>query len=156
MSAASDEASQAATTTAPGIFLLDTNIISDLMKGERSLAAQRGREAIQQRRVASICTSVVVQCELLFGLLKRPSVRLQAAYDLELARLQVMPLLDTVPPVYARLRAHLEAEGTPIGANDALIAAHAMALNATLVSADAEFLRVPGLRVENWLSREGA
>ena len=156
MSAASDEESRAATVTAPGIFLLDTNIISDLMKGERSLAARRGREAIQQGRVAAVCTSVVVQCELLFGLLKRPSVRLQAAYDLEIARLQVMPLLDTVPPFYARLRAHLEAEGTPIGANDALIAAHAMALNATLVSADAEFLRVPGLRVENWLAKEAA
>lgn len=156
MSAASDEESRAATVAAPGIFLLDTNIISDLMKGERSLAARRGRAAIQQGRVALLCTSVVVQCELQFGLLKRPSARLQAAYDVEIARLQVMPLLDTVPPFYARLRAHLEAEGTPIGANDALIAAHAMALNATLVSADAEFLRVPGLRVENWLARESA
>ena len=126
------------------------------MKGEGSLAAKRGREAIQQGRIASLCTSVVVQCELLFGLLKRPSVRLQAAYDFEMARLAVMPLLDTVPPLYARLRVHLEAEGTPIRANDALIAAHALALNATLVSADAEFLRVPGLRVENWLAREAA
>ena len=90
----------------------------------------------------------------MFGLLKRPSLRLQAAYDLEIARLQVEPLTEAVPPLYARLRAQLEAEGTPIGANDALIAAHAMALNATLVSADAEFLRVPGLRVENWLLEE--
>ncbi|MDB5779610.1 MAG: PilT protein domain protein [Polaromonas sp.] len=139
---------------APGIFLLDTNIISDLMKGERSLAAQRGREAVAQGRVASVCTSVIVQCELMFGLLKRPSLRLQAAYELEITRLQVVPLTDTVPPIYARLRTQLEAAGTPIGANDALIAAHAMALNATLVSADAEFLRVPGLRVENWLLEE--
>ena len=156
MSTARNEESAVATLTAPGIFLLDTNIISDLMKGERSLAARRGRAAIQQGRVALLCTSVVVQCELQFGLLKRPSARLQAAYDVEIARLQVMPVLDTVPPFYARLRAHLEAEGTPIGANDALIAAHAMALNATLVTADAEFLRVPGLRVENWLAKEAA
>ena len=148
------EVANTALSAASGIFLLDTNIISDLMKGERSLAAQRGRAAIQQGRVVSLCTSVVVQCDLLFGLLKRPSVRLQAAYDFEIARLQVMPLLDTVAPLYARLRQQLEAEGTPIGANDALIAAHALALNATLVSADAEFLRVPGLRVENWLTRE--
>ena len=135
-------------------WLLDTNIISDLMKGERSLAARRGREAVAQGRVASVCTSVIVQCELMFGLLKRPSLRLQAAYNLEIARLQVAPLTETVPPIYARLRAQLEPEGTPIGANDALITAHAMALNATLVSADAEFLRVPGLRVENWLVEE--
>ena len=138
-----------APSAASGIFLLDSNIISDLMKGERSLAAQCGRKAIQQGRVISLCTSVVVQCELLFGLCKRSSVRLQAAYDLEIARLQAMPLLDTVAPLYARLRQQLEAEGTPIGANDALIAAHALALNATLVSANAEFLRVSGLRVEN-------
>jgi tRNA(fMet)-specific endonuclease VapC len=147
-------AAKTATSAASGIFLLDTNIISDLMKGERSLAARRGREAVTQGRVASVCTSVIVQCELMFGLLKRPSLRLQAAYDLEIARLQVVPLLDTVPPIYARLRVQLEAKGTPIGANNALIAAHAMALNATLVTADAEFLRVPGLRVENWLAEE--
>ncbi|ABM37855.1 type II toxin-antitoxin system VapC family toxin [Polaromonas naphthalenivorans] len=147
-------AAKTAPSAAAGIFLLDTNIISDLMKGEPSLAARRGREAVAQGRVASVCTSVIVQCELMFGLLKRPSLRLQAAYDLEIARLQVEPLTEAVPPIYARLRAQLEAKGTPIGPNDALIAAHAMALNATLVSADAEFLRVPGLRVENWLAEE--
>jgi tRNA(fMet)-specific endonuclease VapC len=48
----------------------------------------------------------------------------------------------------------LELAGTPIGPNDTYIAAHALTIDATLVSADAEFLRVPGLRVENWLSTE--
>ena len=101
-----------------------------------------------------MCTSVVVQCELVFGLTRRPSARLQAAYDLEMAKLQILPLTDSVPLHYARLRAQLEALGQPIGPNDALIAAHALAINATLVSAYAEFLRVPGLRVENWLEKQ--
>ena len=139
---------------ASGIFLLDTNIISDLMKGAGSLAAKRGRLAVQQGRVTAVCTSVVVQCELMFGLTRRPSARLQAAYDLEMVKLQIVPLTDNVPLHYARLRSQLEALGTPIGPNDALIAAHALALDATLVSADAEFLRVPRLKVENWLAAE--
>ena len=81
--------------------------------------------------MVSVCTSVIVQCKLMFVRLKRPSLWLQAAYDLEIARLQVEPLTKTVPPVYARLCAQFEAEGTPTGANDALIAAHAMALKAS-------------------------
>jgi len=63
-------------------------------------------------------------------------------------------LTSTVVPSYASLRSTLEAAGTPIGANDLLIAAHALALQATLVSADADFLRVPGLQLENWLAVE--
>lgn len=78
-------------------------------------------------------------------------MRLQAAYDVEMARLQVLSLTDDVALHYAFLRSTLEAAGAPIGPNDALIAAHALALDAILVSADAEFLRVPGLKVENWL-----
>ena len=118
-------------SAASSIFLLDTNIINNLMKSERSLATQRGRDAVAQGRVVSVCTSAIVQCELMFGRLKRPSLRLQAAYDLEIARLQVEPLTKTMPPVYARLCAQLEAEGTPTGTNDALIADHAMALKAS-------------------------
>ncbi len=97
-------------------------------------------------------TSVIVQCELLYGLTRKPSPRLQAGYDLQMAQLPVLDLDESVTQHYATLRAYLEQLGTPIGPNDALIAAHALALDATLVSADAEFGRVPGLKLENWLS----
>jgi tRNA(fMet)-specific endonuclease VapC len=63
----------------------------------------------------------------------------------------VMPFDAEVAVHYANLRTVLEQSGTPIGANDTLIAAHALALGATLVTADAAFTRVPGLKVENWL-----
>ena len=136
------------------LYLLDTNIISHMMVNADGLAAQCARRLIAQDPSVQMCTSMVVQCELAFGLAKRPSTRLQKALDFQLSALLVMPLDETVVLHYARLRADLEAKGTPIGPNDALIAAHALALDAILVSGDAEFSRVPGLRFENWLTQE--
>lgn len=133
------------------IYLLDTNIISSLMKDRAGAETACIRERLQRSPDCTVVTSVVVQCELLFGLARRPSRRLQTAYDLQLARLTVLPLDAGVSSHYAQLRSQLEQAGTPIGANDTLIAAHALSLGATLVTADAEFTRVPGLQVENWL-----
>ena len=137
-------------------YLLDTNIISHMMANADGIVAKRAQRCVAKPDAPELCTSVVVQCELAFGLKKRPSVRLQAALDAQLAGLVVLPLDEQAVAHYAFLRAHLEARGQPIGPNDALIAAHALALGATLVSGDAEFLRVPGLRVENWLAQESA
>jgi tRNA(fMet)-specific endonuclease VapC len=70
-----------------------------------------------------------------------------------LAELDVLPLEVPADAEYGRLRAELEKAGTPIGGNDQLIAAHALALEATIVTSNvAEFSRVKGLRVENWLA----
>ena len=88
----------------------------------------------------------------MYGLTKKPLPRLLVAYNIQMQQLPVLTLDDAVIPHYATLRTHLEHVGTPIGPNDTLIAAHALALGATLVSGDAEFQRVPGLRVENWLT----
>lgn len=135
-------------------LLLDTHIISDMMRDLQGPAARRAMAINQLDGVRPLCTSVVVQCELEFGLARRKNARLEVAYHGVMATVDVLPLDEKVVEHYARLRIQLEAIGQPIGPNDALIAAHALALNATLVSADAEFLRVPGLRVENWLKEE--
>ena len=132
-------------------YLLDTNAISHLMAKPDGAVAQRYAARLLADQPCQMVTSVVVQCELLFGLTKQPSPRLQAAYDIQMASMPVLPLDETVPAHYATIRAHLERQGKPIGPNDTLIAAHALALDATLVSGDAEFARVPGLRLENWL-----
>lgn len=136
------------------IYLLDTNILSDMMRNPEGLASQRFTEAIAGKPDARLCTSVVVQCELLFGIRRRTHPRWQTHYQRVLESIHVLPLDADVCVPYAALRTHLETQGTPIGPNDVLIAAHALAINATLVSADAEFLRVPGLRVENWLDAD--
>lgn len=137
-------------------LLLDTNIISDMM---RNLQGQAAKRAIAISSTESggrrgLCTSVIVQCELAFGLARRPNPRLQVAYDAVMQTIDVLPLSKDIVSKYADLRLQLEAAGTPIGANDLLIAAHALTLEATLVSADAEFLRIPGLQLENWLTSQ--
>ena len=66
--------------------------------------------------------------------------------------MSIVPFAEPADQVYAELRAHLERAGTPIGPHDLLIAAHALALDLTLVTDNLrEFSRVPDLRVENWL-----
>ena len=138
------------------VYLLDTNILSDMMRNPEGLASRRFIEAVKNKPGARLCTSVVVQCELLFGIRRRTHPRWQSHYERVLESVDVLPLEPDVCIHYAALRSLLESAGTPIGPNDALIASHALATNATLVSADAEFLRVPGLRVENWLASESA
>jgi tRNA(fMet)-specific endonuclease VapC len=129
-------------------YLLDTNIISDLVRNPRGRIANR-IAAVGEDAVA---TSVIVASELRFGATKKGSPALSDRVD---AILAILPILALEPPAdaeYGRLRAKLEQEGTPIGANDMLIAAHALALGRILVTANvSEFERVAGLEVVNWL-----
>ncbi|MEY4344289.1 MAG: hypothetical protein RL032_121 [Pseudomonadota bacterium] len=135
----------------PRIYLLDTNIISHMMREPAGRATQKFAAVAAMDLTQGVVTSTVVLYELQFGLQRRPNLRLSAALDRILTGVEVLSLDIDVVPRYAQLRAVLEENGTPIGPNDTLIAAHALTLGATLVSADAEFARVPGLQVENWL-----
>ena len=133
------------------LYLLDTNIVSHMMREPAGRAMQRVRTLLTADDGSQLCTSVVVACELLFGIQSIASPRWRARYADAMTMLAVMPLDETLCEPYAQVRASLERAGTPIGPNDCLIAAHALALGATLVSADAEFARVAGLKLENWL-----
>lgn len=134
------------------LYLLDTNIISQLMRQPVGAAMQRIGALLKAEAPVTICTSVLVQCELLFGLRRAGNARLLRRYEEAMNFITVLALDANVAEPYATLRSQLERAGTPIGPHDALIAAHALALDATLVSADAEFQRVPGLALENWLN----
>jgi tRNA(fMet)-specific endonuclease VapC len=133
-----------------GRYLLDTNILSRVAVEPHGSTAAR----LLQAGEARLCTSVIVSCELKFGLLKKGSARLTAQVEALLAVVPVLPLDGEVDEQYARLRYALEKRGQPIGQNDLLIAAHAVAIDAVLVSDnEREFRKVPGLRVENWSPR---
>ena len=132
-------------------YLLDTNIISHMMRETVGVAVRSFAAATSNEPTCAVDTSTVVLCELQFGLQRMPNPRLAAALDRILTGVQVHPIDQGVVPHYASLRQQMEAAGTPLGPNDTLIAAHALALGATLVSADEAFSRVPGLQVENWL-----
>ncbi len=139
-------------TSPGGIWLLDTNIVSALMRDPAGVAAARLKGLLNTDPLARVGLSVVVHCEIQYGLLKAQSARLDDAFSRVLEALLVFPLIDSVAGQYAQIRLALEQQGKPIGPNDMLIAAHARALDAVLVTDnDREFQRVPRLRVENWL-----
>lgn len=129
-------------------FLLDTNIVSDLVRHPRGRIADRIAKVGEQH----ICTSIIVAAELRYGAAKKGSSRLTAQLEAVLGALDVLVLEAPVDTVYGELRARLEHAGEPMGANDLLIAAHAVALGHTVVTDnEREFSRIDNLQVENWL-----
>jgi tRNA(fMet)-specific endonuclease VapC len=90
---------------------------------------------------------------LRFGAEKRASPRLNKQLEAILSVLTILPFEEPADRFYAQLRSQLERRGSPIGPNDMLIAAHALALDLTIITANThEFSRVPELKVDNWLT----
>jgi tRNA(fMet)-specific endonuclease VapC len=129
-------------------YLLDTNIVSDLVRNPAGRIAERIRRVGEGR----ICTSIIVVAELRFGAVKKASPKLTKQLEIVLNALDVLPFESPADKSYGAIRALLERAGKPIGGNDLLIAAQAAALGCTIVTDnEAEFSRVAGIRVENWL-----
>lgn len=129
-------------------YLLDTNIVSDLVRNPQGAAAAK----IARVGENAIATSIIVAAELRYGAAKRASARLSRQLGAVLGAMEILPFEAPADERYGGLRVALEAAGTPIGANDLLIAAQALALDLVLVTDNVrEFERVAGLRVENWL-----
>jgi tRNA(fMet)-specific endonuclease VapC len=130
-------------------YMLDTNIISDLVRNPQGKVAARIARAGED----NVCTSIVVAAELRYGCARAGSRRLLDAVENLLSEIKILPFDVPADIAYGAIRAGLEAAGKPIGSNDLLIAAHAHAVHATMVTANAsEFRRVRGLKVENWLA----
>lgn len=129
-------------------YLLDTNIVSDLVRNPNGRVAQRIREFGETQ----MCTSIIVAAELRFGAAKSGSARLSDQVATILDAMNVLPFEPPADRTYARLRHELEAQGQPIGANDLLIAAQAVTADLVLVTAnEREFGRIGTLACENWL-----
>jgi len=129
-------------------FLLDTNILSDLVRHPQ------GRVAVRLSEVGDreICTSIIVAAELRFGAEKKGSEQLTRQLERILAAIDIRPFDAPADAAYGKLRARLEAAGAPIGGNDMLIAAHALAMGCAVVTDnEREFTRIGDLKVENWL-----
>jgi tRNA(fMet)-specific endonuclease VapC len=128
--------------------LLDTNMVSDLVRNPQGRVAQRIREVGETQ----VCTSIIVAAELRYGAAKRASRRLSAQLESVLGALDVLPFEAPADVAYGVLRARLEQVGRPIGGNDLLIAAQVIALGYALVTDnEREFARVDNLAQENWL-----
>ncbi|MBO3463700.1 type II toxin-antitoxin system VapC family toxin [Aetokthonos hydrillicola Thurmond2011] len=133
------------------LYLLDTNIISELIKNPRGVIFSK----IQTVGENTVCTSIIIACELRFGAKKKKSQKLVEKLEVILDSIEILPLGYPVEQYYAEIRTTLEKQGKPIGGNDLLIAAHSLSLGLTLVTANVrEFSRVSNLKVENWLESD--
>ena len=129
-------------------FLLDTNILSDLVRNPQGRVAVRIAEVGEDR----VCTSIIVAAELRFGAAKKGSERLTHQVERILSVIDIQPFDAPADDAYARLRTRLEDAGAPIGGNDMLIDAHALAADCAVVTDnEREFSGIAGLKVENWL-----
>lgn len=129
--------------------MLDTNIVSDLVRNPHGPVTRH----IVRVGAEAVCVSIITAAELRYGCARKGSAKLLANVEAILGSIQVLALDAPADAEYGGSRAELEASGKPIGPNDLLIAAHAYALGAVLVTANTtEFTRIRGLQVENWLT----
>jgi tRNA(fMet)-specific endonuclease VapC len=129
-------------------YLLDTNIVSHLVRDPQGDVARKVARIGEEL----VCTSIIVAAELRYGAAKRASSRLSEQLEAVLGAIDVLALEPPADIVYGELRARLERSGRPIGANDMLIAAQALALGHTVVTDnEREFSRIDDLLLENWL-----
>jgi tRNA(fMet)-specific endonuclease VapC len=131
-------------------YVLDTNAVSALMKGTPAVV-----ERLAATTPAEVAIPQPVLAEIAFGIERLPRSKrrtsLQARFDLVSAELPRAEWTDAVSQAFGRIKAMLERRGTRIEDFDAAIAAHALSLEATLVTANLHHMvRVPGLRVEDW------
>jgi tRNA(fMet)-specific endonuclease VapC len=129
-------------------FLLDTSIVSDLVRQPKGRVARHIRDIGEEQ----VCTSIIVAAELRYGAAKKGSARLTAQLEAVLGALDVLPFEAPADTAYGLLRARLEQSGRPIGGNDLLIAAQAVALGYTIVTDnEGELARIDEIAHENWL-----
>jgi tRNA(fMet)-specific endonuclease VapC len=129
------------------LHLLDTNVISDLIKQPRGPIFDR----IVKVGADNVCTSAIAAAELQFGAARKRDIQLTRTVQDILSEIEVLPFDHLAAQEYGRLRTALQAEGVTLEANDLLIAAHANAVDATLVTADAAFEQLGKLaKIQNW------
>ena len=131
-------------------YMLDTNIVAFAKNNRPEVVLERMRRFDP----GDLCMSAITLAELEYGVFNSSNPeRNQIALTLFLANVEVVPFGDDAAVEYGRIRADLRRKGTPIGANDLLIAAHAKSLGMTLVTNNTrEFARVEGLILEDWAS----
>lgn len=127
--------------------MLDTDTVSFALRGRGGV-----RSAIARRPRPELCVSAITVAELRFGADQRGSAKLHELINGFVRTIETLPFDESCASHFGRIAGELRRRGMPIGEIDALIAAHALALDLTLITNNLKhFERVPGLRVENWL-----
>lgn len=128
------------------LYMLDTNTVSYLIKGRLEK-----EHRFKVNSISDFCVSAITEGELLFGVMRRQGAdRLELLVRQFLRRIEVLPFDSDTAGRFALLRVEMERRGKALTALDMLIAAHALAVDAVLVTSDRAFSHVPGLKIENW------
>jgi tRNA(fMet)-specific endonuclease VapC len=127
-------------------FLLDTNTVSYILKG----TYPNIRARLVRVPIPEVGISVITEAELRFGLERHPGHKLRLVVEEFLRRVEILVWDSSAAGFYAKIRASLEDRGKPMGNLDLMIAAQALAADAVLVTNDAVFRRVRGLKIEDW------
>ncbi len=131
------------------IYMLDTNICSFIIREKPVFVKEKLKTISKDNEVV---LSSIVASELLYGAYKKGTQKLITTVKTFIDFFEVLPFDLRASEEYGKLRAYLEKKGKIIGAYDLQIAAHALSLNAVLVTNNTkEFSRIDALRVENWL-----
>jgi tRNA(fMet)-specific endonuclease VapC len=128
-------------------YLLDTNVVSYFLRNQ----PQEVRQHMNGVGLAATAISAITEAELRYGLAKKGGgVRQRDAVEKYLSNTEILAWDSAVARIYGHLRAEQERKGKPLSSEDLMIAAHALALGLTLVTHDAAFSFVDGLRTEDW------
>lgn len=129
-------------------YMLDTNTVSNIIKGKSKYL----KEKLLSVPMENISISVITEAELLHGLAKLPKAKtLRKLVNEFLQRVEIMEWTSEVAATYGNFRAACEQEGKNLGTMDMLIAAHAVSLNATLVTSDKAFFKIKKIeKIEDW------
>lgn len=127
-------------------YLLDTNMVSHILRCQPHVMAK-----LQSVPMAHVQISAVTHAELMYGLAKKPhAVKLHRAVDELLRRIAVLPFDEQASSHYGQFKTQAESEGKILAPLDMMIAAHASAIGAVLVSNDAAFTQITALNVQDW------
>ncbi len=130
------------------LYMLDTNTASYIIKGKLSIV----KKHLKSVPMEAVCVSAITEAELLRGVAKKPEAKhLPLAVNEFLLRVDVLPWDSETAKTYAQLRTICEKEGKPLGTMDMLIAAHSVAVDATLITNDKAFYNVEHhLMLQDW------
>jgi len=131
----------------PARFMLDTNIVSYLLRDRTPTLKSRFLRAPP----ADAAVSTITEAEVQFGIAKKPgAAKLRLAAENFLAGIAIFPWDSAAARAYGTLRAEQERKGRPLSVEDLMIAAQALSLGLVLITNDQAFRFVEGLKTEDW------
>ena len=137
-------------------YMLDTNMVVYTMKSQKYRNYDLAKKVEEHILKRDLCISAITFSELQYGIYKSQNIEKNRIALLKfLSSIDILSYKNECGIEYGKIRSFLEKSGTPIGPNDCLISAHALAENCILVTHNVrEFRRVPNLMFEDWLDQE--